>query len=172
MQAQKRFAIPEITDEQNNFLGCIGKVIMAVSAIYVFGWGVFEFKVSQERQFYFELFKHKQRTLIDLVGYTSYLASTDHRSTEYDSIYMAYNRFRPTAMVEIDDDSLTHSVATFNSCLELYVRGSRDMTMDDLIPYKNDVNRRAQTTLHNLTKINNHEQSSSPSFLYRLYGWL
>lgn len=163
--------IPEITDEQNNFLGAIGKLVASCAAIYVFGWGIYEFKIGQGRQYYFELFKHKHETINNLIGYTTYLGNTGHRVVGYDSVYQNFVAFKTTALLEIDDDSLTSSVAIFSNCLELYMRDSKDMTLDDILPYKNDVQRKAQITIHQLTQIDSYEKSDT-SVLHSLYGWL
>lgn len=160
-----------ITDEEKNMVDIIASIFTAIGAIYLFGWGVYEFKVSQARGYNFELFKHKHETVRTLINYTTYFSNHYPYEKGYDSTYYLFNEFRQNALLEIDDDSLTFDLALFNSNLEVCRRGSRDITPEQLIPYANELKRKAQHLIHQSTQVNSYEEHDT-SYLHCLYGWL
>jgi hypothetical protein len=145
--------VPELTEGQSRLLEIIAKCIGGIFAIILLCRGIYEFKVSKEREFKIEVYKEQVDIMKEFVDCTFKLATEPKTSKEFSDALKEFYRMRVGKLFLFSDNTLDNYVGEYYSMVNKFIINSPEVTQSDLATQSAKISDYCKKQVTTLTKI-------------------
>jgi hypothetical protein len=146
-------AMLELTEGQSRLLEIVAKSIGGIFAIILLGRGIYEFRVSKEREFKIEVYREQVDIMKEFVDCTSKLATEPKTSKEFSDALKDFYKMRVGKLFLFSDDTLDNYVGEYFSMTNKFIQNSAEVTQTDLATQSAKISSYCKKQITALTKI-------------------
>lgn len=146
-------SIPELTEGQSRLLEIVAKTVGGIFAVILLFKGVYEFRVSKEREFKIEVYKEQVDIMKEFVDCTSQLATEPKSSKEFSDALKNFYRMRVGKLFLFSDNTLDIYVGEYYSMVNKFIINSPEVTQSDLATQSAKISNYCKNQITTLTKL-------------------
>ncbi|MEM9300108.1 MAG: hypothetical protein AAGA64_17240 [Bacteroidota bacterium] len=148
-----KLKLPQISESNHFALDIIIKVIGGIFIICTTWRGIYEFRITKEREFRLELYKEEVLIVKQLIQSTSKMISFDKNSSEFEEGRTLFKQLRAGPIHFMNDTILNKKVTKLYVAIEKYNAGSPNITNDKLNEIAIDLTKYSKQKIEELTEL-------------------
>lgn len=148
-----RMGMVSLSEGAERFYRAIFTSIGIVGAIIAFFWGVYEFKIGNEREYGKEIFLEQVKIMNEVVYVTSTLASYPENDLEFKEAAIHLERLRAGRLYIFSDNKLDEMMGLFFADFNSYTANPPGVDQHSLQTHSSNISRYCRRKITQLTKL-------------------